>query len=140
MCERLLIVSSDFKRAKETAEILHACLGTVTPIRFETRLRERAFGTLHFKNVDDFVKKVWDLDEADPTHNEFGVESVMEMVVRLSHLIQELNKEHSNRVIILVSHGDPCQCIHTVFKGINPNEFRKQPNGYANCEIRELQE
>ena len=135
----MLIVSSDFKRAKETAEIVHANLGIKEPVQFETRLRERWFGSLDMQDLDNGnCKNVWELDEADPTHNEFGVESVMEMVLRMSHVIQRLDKEHDNRIIVLVSHGDPCQCIHTVFEGVSPNEFRKDRQGMKNCEIREL--
>jgi len=39
-----VVVSSDFKRTRETAEILHAHLLAKTPIRFEKALRERWYG------------------------------------------------------------------------------------------------
>lgn len=132
-------MSSDLRRARETAEILHKGLGVKEPIRFESSLRERGFGTLESLCVDDNpvanLTKLWSLDEADPAHNEYGVESVMEMVMRMSRVIQELDKAHNDRVIVLVSHGDPCQCIHSVFMGISPNMFRKTGHGITNCEV-----
>ena len=140
LTDRLLIVSSDFKRAQETAEIIHTNLLVKEPIRFETSLRERSFGSLDMENVDAHCQQIWALDEADPTHNEYGIESVMEMVYRMSQIIQKLDKEYNGRVIIMVSHGDPSQCIHSVFAGMSPNEYRKSRNGIKNCEIRELKE
>lgn len=140
--DRLLIVSSDFRRARETAEILHNGLGVREPIKFEPGLRERGFGTLEMLCVDSNpisdLRKMWALDEADPTHKQFGIESVMEMVTRMSRVIQDLDKSNSNRIIVMVSHGDPSQCIHSVFMGISPNLFRKTGHGITNCEVREL--
>ncbi len=132
-------MSSDFRRARETAEILHSNLLVKEPIRFESNLRERWFGSLDTKNVDTHCPQIWALDEADPTHNEYGIESVMEIVFRMSQTIQKLDKDYCERIIIMVSHGDPCQCIHSVFMGISPNEYRKH-DGMQNCEIRELKE
>ena len=134
LIEKLVILSSDFRRTRETAEIIHGKLGVKDPIRFNPALRERGLGTL--VNYDS-VHQMWAHDFADPTHNEFGVESVMEMVIRLSRIVVELDKEYTERIIILVSHGDPCMCIEAVCKGISPNEFRNNRD-IGNCEIREL--
>ena len=136
LIEKLVIVSSDFRRTRETAEILHGKLRVKDPIRFSPALRERGLGTL--VNYD-LVHQMWAHDFADPTHNEFGVESVMEMVVRLSRILVELDTEYTERIVILVSHGDPCMCIEAVCKGISPNEFRNNRD-ITNCEIRELKD
>ena len=139
LSEKVLVVSSDFLRAKETAEIIHSNLVVKQPIRFEIALRERRMGDLDMKSDFNVVRKLWSQDRDDPTHNEYGAESVMEMVVRMSHLIQQLDKEYTGRIIVMISHGDPSQCIHTVFMGLSPCEFRTQP-GFQNCEIRQLLE
>ena len=132
-----MVVSSDFKRTRETAEIIHSNLSVKDSLRFEPALRERGLGELREYNS---VHKMWALDYTDPTHTSFGVESVMHMVTRLSNIIQQLDKEYTDHIIIMVSHGDPCQCIHTVFMGLSPNEFRKTNDGMKNCEIRELKD
>ena len=139
LSEKVLVVSSDFLRTKETAEIIHSNLVIKQPIRFETALRERRMGDLDMTSDFNVVRKLWSHDRVDPTHNEYGAESVMEMVVRMSHLIQQLDKEYAGRIIVMISHGDPSQCIHTVFMGLSPSEFRTQP-GFQNCEIRQLLE
>ena len=132
---KLVIVSSDFRRTRETAEILHSELQVEHPIRFEIALRERLLGSVQY----DDMHQLWALDEADPTHNQFNCESVMMMTLRTSRLVQTLDREYDNQTIILVSHGDPCQCLHTLFIGLNPNEFRTHP-GMKNCEIRQLKD
>lgn len=133
--EKLLIVSSDFKRTRETAEILHKKLGVKEPIRFEPAIRERGLGEM--VNYD-MVHEMWAEDSVDPTHHKYGVESIMEMIHRLSGLVRQLDKEYNDRVIVLVSHGDTCQTLDSVFLGISPNEFRTKLPDYKNCEIREL--
>ena len=139
LSKKLVIVSSDFKRTRETAEILHSELGVEQPIRFEIALRERGLGSMNMTYNWDNVPQMWALDELDPTHTEYNCESVMSMTVRTSRLVQQLDKEYNDMNIILVSHGDPCQCLHAIFIGLNPNEFRTIP-GIQNCEIRSLKE
>lgn len=136
---KLIIVSSDFKRTRETAEILHSELQVERPIRFEIALRERGLGSLDMTHCWDDIQQIWALDEIDPTHTQYDCESLMMMTLRTSRLIHQLDKESDNQIIILVSHGDPSQCLHALFMGLNPNEFRKYP-GIKNCEIRQLKE
>ena len=83
---------------------------------------------------------MWRLDHSDPTHTTNGVESITSLVIRMTRIIKDLNDEYYDQVLILVSHGDPCQCLHSVFEGISPNEFRNGKKGFSNCEIRELKE
>ena len=136
LANNIIIVSSDFKRTYETAEILHSELQLEQPIRFEIALRERGIGDLDMTHNWDGIKQVWALDETDPTHNEFNCESVTTVTLRTSRLVHSLDKEYSNKVIILVSHGAPLQCLHSLF---SPSEFRKHP-GIKNGEIRHLKE
>ena len=136
--EKLVIASSDFKRARETAEILHSQLQVKAPLRLEPALRERGFGTFHMTEAANY-QKVWDVDVVDPTHTDFGNESVMDVVMRTSRLLQSLDDEFTDRIIILVSHGDTLQILSTLFFGCSPPEHRTLPN-LDNCDIRELKE
>ena len=133
------MVSSDFLRTRETAEIIHKQLGVRAPLRLEEGLRERGLGQLDMQKDYESVRKMWELDEADPTNTLLGHECLTNLVMRMSRVIQKLNTEYDNHIIILVSHGDPAQAIHAVFSGKRPNEFRKYP-GLKNCDIRQLED
>ena len=136
--EKTLIVSSDFKRTRETAEIFHERLGLKHPIRYETALRERGFGELHMTGEENY-RRVWELDVADPTHTAFGSESVMEVVLRTTRLLQSLDNEYQDLFVLLVSHGDTLQILSSTFFGVGPNEHRMLPN-LKPCDVRELRD
>ena len=136
--EKLVIVSSDFKRAGETADILHSQLQVKTPLRLEPGIRARDFGRLHMTETENY-RRVWDLDAVDPTHTDFGNESLMDIVMRASRFIQSLDEEFTDKIIVLVSHGDVLRIVSTLFLGLSPSEYTTLPELY-NCEIRELKE
>lgn len=133
-------MSSDFLRTRETAEIVHKQLGAREPLRLEVGLRERRLGQLDMQKDYDSVKQMWALDAEDPTNTAFDHESLMDMVMRMSLMVQRLNKKYDNRVVIMVTHGDPAQTIHAVFAGTSPNEFRQKHPSFMNCEIRALED
>lgn len=134
---KIQLVSSDFLRTRQTAEILHSELQLKRPIKFEPRIRERGLGSLELGPVSS-VHEMWKNDEMDPTAANNGVESVSSMTLRLTRVIKDYDTGCEDLVIVLVSHGDPCQCLHSFFIGLPPNEFRASGRGYGNCEIREL--
>ena len=102
------IYSSDFLRAKETANIAQKILHSTHPIQFTPLLRERYFGTLN-GTTDNQYQQVWDSDFSDPNHEEFNVESVNKVTARAVQLINDIEQEHRNEFILLVSHGDLLQ-------------------------------
>ena len=136
---KMQLVSSDFLRTRQTAEILHSELQLKRPIKFEPRIRERGLGLLELTPVSN-VRDIWKQDEVDPTSSFNGIESLSSMALRLTRVVKDYDTEFQDLVIVLVSHGDPCQCIHSVFVGLPPNEFRAANRSYRNCEIRELAE
>ena len=131
-----MVISSDFRRTRETAEILHAHLQVKTPIRFEEALRERQFGPLDMTAGQNY-HKISELDKDDPAHTKYGNESVMSVVLRTSRLVKKLDEEYEHQIILLVSHMDPLQILITTFLGISPSEHRTLPY-LGNCSIREL--
>ena len=136
--ESIIIVSSDFKRTVETAEIVQKHFRVKTPIRYEPALRERSFGELHMKE-DSNYGKIWELDSQDPEHTVYGNEAVMEVVLRTSRLLQSLEEEYEGRILVLVSHGDPLQILSALFGGVGPNELRTIPH-LAPSQVRELKD
>ena len=120
--EGVAIYSSDFTRARETAEIFCEELKkkgiTIhqNGIILETRLRERYFGELN-GGSDNRYQDVWDIDMTDANHNEFGVESANSVLDRTSRLICELDdvlQQTGQRwKCVVVAHGDVLQILQT---------------------------
>jgi broad specificity phosphatase PhoE len=134
----IVIVSSDFKRTSETAQIVQNHFKIASDIIFEPALRERDFGQLN-STSDANYQKVWDVDSRDPQHTECGCESVASVVLRTSRLLQRLDRECKDKAILLVSHGDTLQILSTLFLGIPPNHHKTLPN-LLPATVRELKQ
>lgn len=144
------IFSSDFVRAKETARhMADACKAASIPlyknegVTLDENLRERNFGTLN-GGSDDRYQDVWDVDITDPTHNEFGVESVYSVVERTTRLVLDKDEEMSEASrgdekwkCILVAHGDVLQILQTGFKKMDGSLHRTLPH-LETAMVREL--
>ena len=111
-----MLVSSDFLRAAETAEIIRSTLA-LESIQFDVRLRERYFGAwegkcyLHYKDA-------WEKDEINSDLEMNGAESANSVRLRLVELIHSLERRYAGRNVILVSHGDPLRLLQTAFLGL----------------------
>ncbi len=135
-----LIISSDFLRAKNTAETTQKILNTLQPIQYSTALRERFYGELNGKN-DSQYQMVWDIDQQNPDHQKFNVESANQVVSRVSALIMQLEQQyfdlHKNvgQKILLVAHGDVLQLLQTWFQNVPASQHRSLPH-LETAEIR----
>jgi len=87
----ILLISSDFTRARETAQELHRRLRVRAPIAIETRLRERSFGEFNGQHTDNY-QRVWNEDAKSADHTTYGVESVHAVVKRATSLILDLEE------------------------------------------------
>lgn len=132
----VVVVSSDFKRTRETAEIIHAELRLTSPLRFETGLRERTFGEFDMTDSHNY-SAVFKHDESDPTAGLNGCESVVSVARRMTKVVQELDHAAEKTVYVLVSHGDPLSLLTMAFLGLAPNERSKSPM-LDNCGVMEL--
>lgn len=117
-----IIISSDFTRARETAEILADVFG-IDMITTSPKLRERFFGTLDGKGHSGY-EEVWRDDAKDSTHTNKEVESVEHVLDRSTLLIKELGLRYNDKTIVLISHGDTLQILQTAFEDISPSEHR----------------
>jgi probable phosphoglycerate mutase len=109
-----LIVSSDFRRALESARIVQQRLGCGAGPVVDARLRERFFGGLEL-GPDDGYEQVWREDAVNPDSEPFGVESANRVMRRVTELVVELDAAYRGRNILLVSHGDALQLLQTAF-------------------------
>ncbi len=133
-----IVVSSDFRRAFETAEIVVAGLGVSSEVILDSKLRERCFGSLELSNTRHY-SKVWAHDEKNVMHKEWGVESVIQVQDRLKRLVCDLESKYSDRQILLVSHGDILQILQAAFEEM-PVSLHRSVDHLNTAEIRKINE
>jgi glucosyl-3-phosphoglycerate phosphatase len=133
--EGTLICSSEFSRARQTAEIVRAYLGASEVVIAEA-LRERCFGDWEGSPTASYAH-VWAADEASADCADGNVEPAAAVLDRTTAFIAELERSYSGRDILLVSHGDPLQILQAGFQRMDPSGHRSLPHlGIA--EIRRL--
>ena len=125
-CIGVAICTSDFRRARETAEAAHAAaraagvrLWPPDGARLEVALRERWFGE-HDATADSNYDKVWVDDKLSATHEVAGVESVASVAARTDGLLDRLDAEPELSgpwLVLLVAHGDILQITQAAQEG-----------------------
>lgn len=133
--ESTLIISSDFLRTAETAEIIREALG-VDSVRFDIRLRERFFGKWDGASYVNY-STAWHNDAVNPELVLDGVEGTGAVGRRMLDVIHGLDREVENRDILLVSHGDPLLVLQAVLSEI-PAARHRTLRGFGTAEIRPL--
>jgi glucosyl-3-phosphoglycerate phosphatase len=130
-----VICSSDFCRARQTAEIVRAHLGTPEVIIAEA-LRERCFGDWEGSATGNYAR-VWAADEVNPCYVGGNVEPAAAVLDRSTVFVVDLERRYSGRDILLVSHGDTLQILRAGFLWMNPSQHRSLPE-LKTAEIRQL--
>jgi probable phosphoglycerate mutase len=153
-----VICSSDFARARQTAEIVRARLGA-PPVVVAAALRERCFGALEGTGTGNYAR-VWAADEAgagdggnsggggrdagdagrgDAGRGDAGagIEPAAAVLDRTTALVADLERRYAGRDILLVSHGDTLQILQTGFLRMDPAAHRRLPP-LGTAEIRAL--
>ncbi|WP_193071820.1 histidine phosphatase family protein [Brevibacterium sp. FME37] len=134
LASNTLLVTSDFARAHETAQIAANVWGTDTP-RVDIRLRERDFGSLE-GGPSDRYNEVWDADSSVQVVPE-GVETAEQVARRTKELVTDLLALPGSQDIVLVAHGDVLQIIQAWMRGMSPSAHRALPHLH-NAELRQL--
>ncbi|MBN2163499.1 MAG: histidine phosphatase family protein [Pontiellaceae bacterium] len=125
LCENAVIISSDFLRATETAEIVREILG-VSCVKHDPRLRERYFGAWEGACYRHYAD-AWEKDEINADLEQNGAESANAVRARMVDVVLGLDSLYCGRNIILVSHGDPLRFMQTAFDGLTSEENRTVP-------------
>jgi probable phosphoglycerate mutase len=132
-----IIVSSDFSRARESAEIASALLHSDESINLDLRLRERNFGELELAS-DSGYADVWQQDAENPDSQLRGVESVNQVMTRVTSVVAEYEGRYTGATILLVSHGDALQILQTAFARMDGSSHRQLDHLHT-AQIRQLQ-
>ena len=133
-CSGVAIVSSDFKRAWQTAQAVRAgCLAAgvrVWPangVKQEQALRERSFGELNGCS-DTRYDDVWVEDAQSSSHEQYAVESIDSVLDRACNVVEWLEGcdelSSGTWMGVLVAHGDVLQILQTAFAGVDPRSHR----------------
>jgi probable phosphoglycerate mutase len=136
--EDIIILSTEFRRGRQTSRLTRRVLRVKTPIELSQELNERIFGDkLEGKSSKNYPD-VWERDKKNPERNtDLGIQSMDDVVDEATGLITHLEEQYSGKVIILVTHGDRGQGLETAFRGMSPADHRSLPP-LKTGEIREL--
>lgn len=107
-CQFCAVISSDLRRARQTAEVIAGALGL--PVRLSPSLRERHYGTFEGKTPseaaayapDDYAALV---ARADLAAKPGAAEPLSAMVSRIEDSLVQLVKTHGDATVIVVTHG-----------------------------------
>jgi glucosyl-3-phosphoglycerate phosphatase len=131
-----VICSSDFSRARQTAEIVRAQLGAPQLI-VAPELRERYFGDWEGSPVANYAR-VWEADTSpDRSSADANVETADAVLDRTTAFVAELERRFADREILLVSHGDTLQILQAGFQRTDPSRHRSVPS-LGTAQIRRL--
>ncbi len=131
-----VIISSDFKRAKETADIVSSVISSNDAVTLEPKLRERNFGDWELADHANY-ETVWQHDINNPSQSQQNVESVDQVLDRGLSVLTVLDKKYTNKNILLVGHGDVLQILLAHHHNINPR-FHRSLSSIGNADIRSL--
>ena len=111
-----ICICSPLKRTKKTAELI---VKDKVPIIYDTLLLERGFGDYEGKPIDfDSIEKQWDYAL---NYSENGIESIRDCLKRAKSFLDKINKEYSNKNILIVSHGSFIKMLHFNLIGYDEN-------------------
>jgi len=145
--DEILVFSSDFKVAKQTAMEASQLLmrdetvGTVS-LQYTKLMRERSLGpSVDLGGFDgcstEDLQQVYGLDYIDGSHTLGGVESCEQVLSRCMMLIRDIELSTVERQVVLITHNDVAHILQTIFAGVRPGMHRRLPN-VRQGEAREL--
>ncbi|HQJ84088.1 MAG TPA: class I tRNA ligase family protein, partial [Candidatus Paceibacterota bacterium] len=132
-----MIVSSDFVRTKETAELLAEELGlSEDEVVFDERLRELNTGNFLGKTWAEYDSQVGPLRKRFERQPEKGGENYNMVRRRMMALVYDLNEKYKNKNFLIVSHGLPLFLATATMRHLSLAEMEKE-KGFATGEVRE---
>lgn len=118
-----VILSSDLKRAKETADIIAAEIGGTVEV--EPLLRERDLGALEGRTRDEVQAEYPHLDFSvgfSFHHFNDGGESLTDFLNRTQQIVDVLVEKYAGKKVLLVSHGGPSRSLNALANNLGYKE------------------
>ena len=115
-----VVISSPLSRAIETAKII----APDKEVLIDNRLIERNLGEYEGKprRICNFEL----YDDLLGNHTEKGIETILDLIVRVRILILELKEKYSDSTVLLVTHGGLINAISYCFNSNSDDENLKQ--------------
>jgi broad specificity phosphatase PhoE len=98
-----LVVTSPYVRASETARVIAEALSL--PVEVEANLYERELGAYRGRSYDSLLQAVGYDPDRPWAYKPEGGESYEEVQARVGPVLDRLSDSHSNRDVVVVSHG-----------------------------------
>ena len=118
-----LIYSSDIFRTRQTAEIVAKELSL--KINFNKRLRDINLGVYHGGLREEYFRN-FPLNIKRFTQRPTKGESWNDVKKRLLRFLKEVDKEHRNKNILIIGHGDPLWLLEGIIKGSSDERLLKE--------------
>ena len=118
-----LIYSSDYFRTRQTSKIVAQELEV--DIKLDNRLIDTDFGIFHGKTGEEYRKFFFEKKERFSKRTPNG-ESWRDVRERAVAVITDIEKEHNNKTILIVSHADPIWLLAGYLKGLGEDELLEQ--------------
>lgn len=145
----VILISSDYSRALQTAQIAAVCWGIPLDSIITSRaIRERAFGpALEGLRGRVVYPQVWEHDSRNATSHsmvidgcgQVGVESAASVQYRASSVVREVDTMlDAGKHVFWFGHGDTLQIMVTAFAGLDASLHRRGVPHLENAEIRQL--
>lgn len=123
------IVSSDFRRTKETAGILARALGV--KVLYDKRLRDSDTGKLNGKKEHEFFRTSWNKPGETPAQHYLrrfdeplpGGEDWADIQARMVGFLDDMEKKYRGKTILAVSHESPLTLLETTLQGMSREEI-----------------
>jgi len=117
-----LIFASDFKRTKQTAEIIAKELGL--KVIYDKRLREINVGVFDGKKMKEWENFFKDYKEKFSKKVEGG-ENYNQVKMRVYRFLEDLERKYQGKRILIVSHQVPLTMLEGAVKGFEIEDFEK---------------
>ena len=138
-----IIYVSPLSRTQETAKIVADIAGVPeSSIVVDSRLHEMEMGELEGKPVEEYTK-LFPSREDFFTHSVHGVESRLSIKRRVGAFIEEIDKKHEGKRILIVSHDSPLWMLQAAAEGLDiKGSLELKPRGtffLDNAEVRKVE-
>ncbi|MEK7618503.1 MAG: histidine phosphatase family protein [Patescibacteria group bacterium] len=138
-----LIITSHLHRAEETAALLRQSLKNPIPVYHDHRFRERDFGSLSGKPMEEIKKLApsYDEDEKNQTYDytRFGGETAEQVRFRVLTAVLDVASNYDHENVGIMTHGGVIRALLFYFPNVIRvfHETQNVLKDIANCDVYE---